>query len=382
MRKALKVIGMVLGIIVLTLLVVAVLVYVFVPQYPELSKNPQDGRWYRVSSEEMVCSDGSPYRALFKKGPGEGVLVYFAGGGVSINEETAAGDTYNKTEIDIDALANLTMNIGGIASDVEGSPFADWSVIMFPYATGDFHAGTGDFPYTDAEGNARMLHHHGYTNFRTAMDRVTELADLGDTEAVVVTGYSAGGFGAALLADDVFSDYFPDAERKTVLADAALLLYDGWRDVAEDVWQAPEHIAARLTTDNITLDSLAALREKWGGGVSILFDCSTRDGDLAKVQNYLDNGVMDVDEEQGDRFQAMLAEQIPLLKERADASLFIFDGLPWCDDPRSLTQHTIVATATAWLPLGERRVSVAQWLADAMAGEKYDVGLELVDKTY
>ena len=382
MRKALKVIGMALGIIVLALLVVAVLAYFFVLQYPELGENPQEGRWYRVSSEEMVCSDGSPYRALFKKGQGEGVLVYFAGGGVSINEETAAGDFYNKTEIGIDALANLTMNMGGVASDVEGSPFADWSVIMFPYATGDFHVGTGDFPYTDSEGNARVLHHHGYTNFRTTMDRVTELAGLEDAEAVVVTGYSAGGFGAALLADDVFSDYFPEAESRTVLVDAALLLYDGWRDVAESVWQAPEHIVGRLATDNITLDSLAALRESWEEDVSILFDCSTRDGDLAKNQNYLDNGVMEVDEEQGDRFQAMLAEQIPLLKERAGASLFIFDGLPWYDDPRNLTQHTIVATATAWLPLGEEQVSVAQWLADAVAGEKYDVGLELVNKTY
>lgn len=80
MRKALKIVGMVLGIIVLVLLVLAVLVYLFVLQYPELGESPRDDRWYRVSSEEMTCSDGSPYRALFKKGSGKGVLVYFAGG--------------------------------------------------------------------------------------------------------------------------------------------------------------------------------------------------------------------------------------------------------------------------------------------------------------
>ncbi len=75
-------------------------------------------------------------------------MVYFAGGGVSINEETARDDTYNTTEIFIDMLANVTMNMGGLASDVEGSPFENWSVILFPYATGDFHAGTA---------NSRML---------------------------------------------------------------------------------------------------------------------------------------------------------------------------------------------------------------------------------
>ena len=45
--------------------------------------------------------------------------------------------------------------MGGLASDVEGSPFENWSMILFPYATGDFHSGTGEFRYTDKDGNAR-----------------------------------------------------------------------------------------------------------------------------------------------------------------------------------------------------------------------------------
>ena len=378
MGKVLRVAGAVLGVIILILGVVAVLVYFLVLQYPELGDDPETGRWYRVSGPSMVCSEGSPYRALFKKGSGDGVLVYFAGGGVSINEETAAGDFYNKTEIGIDALANLAMNMGGIASEVEGNPFADWSVIAFPYATGDFHTGTGDYPYTDAGGRERVLRHHGYTNFRLVMDRVAERGGIADAEAVVVTGYSAGGFATALLANDVFSDYFPDAQSKTALVDAALLAYDGWRDVAENVWKAPEHIAERLVSDDIVLDSLLALRETWGDTVNILFDCSTRDGDLAKVQNYLDDGVMDVDEAQADEFEQLLVKRVPAYRERAGARVFIWDGLPWYDDPRDLTQHTIIATPTCILPLGAGGESVAQWLADAVAGDAYDVGLELL----
>ncbi len=380
MGKMLRVAGTVLGAIAVTLVVVAALVYFLVLQYPELGDDPETGRWYRVSDPEMVCSDGSPYRALFKKGSGEGVLVYFAGGGVSINEETAAGDFYNKSEIGIDALANLTMNMGGIASAVEGNPFADWSVIAFPYATGDFHAGTGDFPYTDAEGRERVLYHHGYTNFRLVMDRVAELGVMGDADAVVVAGYSAGGFASALLADDVFGDYFPAAESKTVLVDSSLLVYDDWRVVAENVWEAPGHIAERLASDDITLDCLVALRETRGDTVNILFDCSTRDGDLAKVQNYLDDGVMDVDETQADEFEQLLAERIPAYRERAGANVFIWDGLPWYDDPSDLTQHTIIATPTCFLPLGANGESIAQWLADAVAGNAYDVGLELLEQ--
>lgn len=34
--------------------------------------------------------------------------------------------------------------MGGLASDVEGSPFENWNRIRVPYATGDFHAGAGE----------------------------------------------------------------------------------------------------------------------------------------------------------------------------------------------------------------------------------------------
>lgn len=210
------------------------------------------------------------------------------------------------------------------------------------------------------------------------MDLIKERVDLSGTEAVVVTGYSAGGFGAALLAQDVFGDYFPHAASKTVLVDGALLTYDGWQEVAEDIWHAPTEIVGRLTTDNIVLDGLTALHGEWGDAANILFTCTTRDGDLAKVQHYLDDGVMEVDEVQADEFQQMLGKEVPLLRERANAHVFIWNDLPWYDDPRDLTQHTIIPTAAVFLPLGEAQISVAQWLADAVEGKLCDVGLELI----
>ena len=172
------------------------------------------------------------YRAFFKKGSENKVMVYFAGGGVSINEETARDDTYNTKDIRMDMLANITMNMGGLASEVEGSPFENWSIILFPYATGDFHAGAGELRYTDHDGKEKILYHNGYVNYTQTMQKITELADMKEPEAVVVTGYSAGGFAAALLSDDIFTNYFPDAESKNVLVDASLLLHDDWESIA------------------------------------------------------------------------------------------------------------------------------------------------------
>lgn len=381
MKKVLKMIGKILGIILLVILVIGIIVYAFVLQYPKLKDDPKIGKWYRVTTSEMKTSEGDKYRALFKKGSENKVLIYFAGGGVSFNEDMAREDTYNTKEVAIDMLANLTMNMGGIASDVEGSPFEDWSIILFPYATGDFHAGTGEFHYTDTDGKEKILYHNGYVNYTETMKKVMEQAGINDADTVLVTGYSAGGFGAALLADDVFTNYFPDAKSKNVLVDASLLLNNNWHSIVTDVWQTPKEISNKLVSNNLTLDCFASLHKKYGDDIHLLFDCSTRDGDLAKVQNYFDDGIMDVDEKQADEFQQILKEAIPEFKE-AGVSLFIWDGVPWYDDPRNMTAHTIIATPAVWIPFEEQKKSVAEWLTDAIEGKMSDYGVELIDKKY
>lgn len=378
MKKALKIIGAILAVI----LLIGVGVYMFVLQYPKLKENPKVDKWYRVTSKEMKSSDGSDYRAFFKKGSENKVLVYFAGGGVSINAETAKEDMYNKKMVGIDMLANVTMNMGGLATAAEGNLFKDWTVIMFPYATGDFHAGTSEFKYTDNNGNEQTLYHYGYKNYRAVMKIVMERAGIDNPEAVVVTGYSAGGGGASLLANDVFTNYFPNAKSKTVLIDAMLLLNDDWKSIATDVWETPKEISNRINTDNLVLDSLVALHKDFGNGVNILFDSSTRDGDLAKVQNYFDTGVLDVDERKADKYQQTLKENITKFKEQAGAYVFIWDGLPWYDDPRNLTMHTIIATPYVWQEFADSGKSVGEWLNDAVNGKLVDYGLDLLDKTY
>lgn len=377
MKKALKIIGIILMI----LIIMASLVYFLILRYPNLKKNPAGGKWYRVAAREMKDSEGHGYHAFFKKGSENKVLIYFAGGGVSINEEMARDDTYNTKMVWPDMLANVTMNMGGLASKVEGSPFDNWSVILFPYATGDFHAGTGEFHYTDKDGKEKILYHNGYVNYTEAMGKVTELAGIHNPDAVVVTGYSAGGFGAALLADDIFTNYFPNSVSKNVLVDASLLLHNDWHTIATDVWHTPKEISDKLRGNNLTLDCLTALHEKYGDDIHLLFDCSTRDGDLAKVQNYLDTGVMDVSEKEADIYQQILKDTIPQFKE-IGVSLFLWDGVAWYDDPRNMTAHTIIATPAVWLPFEEQKQSVAGWLIDAVNGELKDYGLDLVNKQY
>lgn len=371
----------VIGIILLILVIIALSIYFFVLQYPEIKENPKINKWYRVSDKEMKDSEGNKYHALFKKGSENNVLIYFAGGGVSVNEETAKDDTYNTKLVKPDYLANITMNMGGLASDIEGSPFKNWTLILFPYATGDFHSGTGEFKYIDTDGKEKILYHNGYNNYTLAMKEIVDKAGIDNPDKMVVTGYSAGGFATALLSDDIYTNYFPNAKSKNVLVDASLLLNDDWHNIATNVWQTPKSISDKLTTNNLTLDCLKALNEKYGDDIHLLFTSSTRDGDLAKVQNYFDTGVMDVNEERGDVYQQILKDTIPEFKE-ANVSLFIWDGLSWYNDPRNLTAHTIIATPAVWLPFEEQKKSITEWLNDSINGELTDYGLDLVNKEY
>lgn len=377
MKKVFKI----FGIILLVILMIALCIYFFVLQYPEIKENPKINKWYRVSDKAMKDSEGNSYHALFKKGSENNVLIYFAGGGVSVNEETAKDDTYNTKEVKPDYLANVTMNMGGLASDIEGSPFKNWSIILFPYATGDFHAGTGEFKYIDKDGKEKTLYHNGYNNYTLAMKEILEKSEIGNPDKVVVTGYSAGGFSTALLSDDIYTNYFPNAKSKNVLVDAALLLNDDWHSIATNVWKTPQSISDKLTTNNLTLDCLKVLNEKYGDDIHLLFDSSTRDGDLAKVQNYFDTGVMEVNEERGDIYQKILKDTIPELK-KANVSLFIWDGVGWYDDTRNLTAHTIIATPAVWLPFEEQKKSIAEWLNEAVDGKLTNYGLDLINKEY
>lgn len=377
MIKALKIIGIIIAVILLIL----ICVYLFVLQYPKLKKNPKIGKLYRITGKDMLCSDGSRYKAFFRKGTENKVLIYFAGGGVSINAETAKEDMYIRRVAPIDTFANRMMNDGGLASPVADNPFRNWTVIALPYATGDFHAGTNDFAYTDKAGNPQTLYHHGYTNYTAVMKKALALGGIINPESVLVTGYSAGAGGASLLASDVFTNYFPNAKSKTVLVDSMLLLMDDWHDISADVWKSPPEIVDRLKTDNLVLDSLTALRAEFGDEVTILFDCSTRDGELTKAQSLFDTGKPEVDEGKGDLFQQRLRESIQAFKA-IGAYLYIWDGLKWYDDPRNLTMHTIIVTPDVYSDPAGIGISAAEWAYHATNGDMQDCGLDLVDKVY
>ena len=93
MKKVLKVIGIIFGIIVVIgILIFILLKNTFLMSHPELKGEPEVNKWYRITPKDAKSSDGSEWHGIFKLGKDKNkVIVYFFGGGVSITPETSEG---------------------------------------------------------------------------------------------------------------------------------------------------------------------------------------------------------------------------------------------------------------------------------------------------
>ncbi len=375
-KKSKRHIGKTILIVVLALLLIAAVLAAVIlgktvlVKHPELKGEPEIGKWYRITPAGTKSSDGSEWHGLIRLGTENKVVVYFFGGGASINGYTSErGKEFFATTASVqDFVAS-----GGIGSSAEENPFRDWTFLVLPYASGDFHSGTGEYHYTDG-GKEKIVYHNGYNNYSAFMDAAKPY--VGEPDTLLVTGFSAGGFATSLLADDVI-DRFPSAENITVCVDSSLLLYDGWHETAVDLWQSPEEISDRLTTDNIVLDSLTALYEKRGDSVKILFDCSYRDDTLMQYQSFIHTGKMDKTKALGDQFQADLFKMVAGLQENIPGvGIFIWN---YGEDPETHnTQHTILSSNV--FDKLEDGVSVADWVYAAVNGDVESHGLALLER--
>ena len=343
---------------------------------PELKENPEIGKWYRITPENAKSSNGSEWHGLFKLGKEKDkVIVYFFGGGVSITPETSEGGTKFYA---VDMTAQDFIVEGGIGSKNTENPFKDWTFIVVPYASGDFHTGTGEYHYKDSNGKEKVVYHNGYNNYSLLMKEVQEYVDFDKVDTLLVTGFSAGGFATSLLSDDVIN-YFPNTDNITVAVDSSLLLYDNWHKSATELWESPKEISDRLTGNNIVLDSLIALHNKRGNSVKILFDCSVRDDTLQQYQSYIDKGKMEKSKENGDKFQKDLKQMVNDLQTNIDGvGIYIWEYA--IDGKTKNTQHTIISSNVFDKLEGNK--SVADWIYDSINGNVKTYGLELLDRNY
>ena len=355
---------------------------------PQLEGEPEVGKWYVIEIDDAVSSDGSKWQGYFRKGSENKVVLYFYGGGFSVNNYTAArsmdveGGFYNprmNTGLNVMTYAIKEWGIGNSAQD---NIFKDWTFIGVPYCNGDFHAGTNMVEYTALDGSTKTIHYEGYNNYRKLVTTILNYID-DSPEQLLITGSSAGGFGAAILADDAI-ELFNNPQDVTVLVDSSLLINENWHEIMVDEWNSPKAFSDVVTSDNITLDSLVALHNK-RSNVKILFDCSIRDYNLSMAQRFFDEGSqkdmsLTIGKAEGDRFQQLLKNMVADMQEQIPGcGIYIWDEEMQADG--HLTVHTATGTKI-YFDSKSRNPSIAQWLENAINGNVESFGLELLDRDY
>ncbi len=195
------------------------------------------GSWTWVDVPDALCRDGSPTGFGVRLNPdSDKLFLYFEGGGACFN---ALSCSLNPSSYGAASFAGFSVG-GGQAgifdASNEDNPLRDWNAVYIPYCTGDVHAGDAtdaDVPGLTAPKGQSFV---GYRNVGLYLERI--VPTFRNVSKVLVTGSSAGGFGATYNFDRIAQAFCPTPavlidDSGPAMSDAYLApcLQTRWREV-------------------------------------------------------------------------------------------------------------------------------------------------------
>ncbi len=343
---------------------------------------------YKFYPEGALCSDGSRYHALFRKGNKNNLLIVLDGGGLCFDRFSAAypsGDEFVEGSLSFydawckpskNAYARLSM----FHERCRKSPFYDWTLLYIPYATGDFHGGAGDFTYTDLQGNEKIFHAYGNINVHKCIDFIRQF--IPEPDRLTVLGCSAGGFGTAFIGNDILN-CFPNCKDCACIVDGAAFEMD-YKECAETLWQCPPSILAQIRSDNIVADGLEYLYEHQKDRVRIGYVISIKDFALTRYQRYLDTRKdMDWPPEATERIHRLISDTIRRLSASIpEFSYFLYDYNFNDIKGRPVEFNGATSHCCLWVPefmrFTREGCSGLDWVNNVLEGKTTQIGKDLM----
>ena len=195
--------------------------------------------WTWIDVPEAKCRDGSSTGIGVRMHPGATQLaIYLEGGGACFHDASCAiNDVLQSwSQTDFNAWVAATGSAGIFDTTRDDNPLRGWNMVYVPYCTGDVHAGARE--HVDVPGAAAPKDQMfvGYTNIGYYLRRL--VPTFAGASHVLVTGISAGGFGAALNYDRIAQAFC--GARVTLVDDSgppmsdqylAPCLQQRWRDL-------------------------------------------------------------------------------------------------------------------------------------------------------
>jgi len=173
------------------------------PGQPQTSSNA----WQWVSIEGMKCRDGSDTGIGVRTNANSDKLaIYLEGGGDCFNKWSCDNNPNHVSQADFEGPEKIGQfgQSGIFASSNPQNPLKDWNFVFVPYCSGDLHAGN-DTSVDVPDGGPTRQYMNGAGNIAAMLRHVTET--FPQPKQVLLTGSSAGGFGASLNYDRVATAY-------------------------------------------------------------------------------------------------------------------------------------------------------------------------------
>jgi hypothetical protein len=178
----------------------------------------QTASWEWQSVRGTKCRDGSETGYFLKRRPFDrNLVIYLEGGGACFNGLTCLSNPKS--------VGDQYPGQNGIFQERDDNPVNGWNFVHVPYCSGDIFAGSQE--NVQVPGVLGRQHFVGYRNMLRILDQVK--AQLPELENVLVTGVSAGGFGAIF--------HYPTAKERWPDSNVVLLNDSGIP--LEDEWLAP-----------------------------------------------------------------------------------------------------------------------------------------------
>ncbi|HVU02355.1 MAG TPA: pectin acetylesterase-family hydrolase [Polyangiaceae bacterium] len=178
-----------------------------------LSPPPPAG-WTYFPIDGAQCRDGSSFGIYVRFGTAPKLMMYLEGGGActdagfcNYNPPNANMAIVGTGETVLGSAGGLVASrqqpgvyTGGVLQGIfddanEKNPYQGWSQVYVPYCTGDVHFGSN--PSATVPGVPTPQHFVGYSNMQKIVGHVVPTFQ-GKVDRVILTGASAGSFGAAL----------------------------------------------------------------------------------------------------------------------------------------------------------------------------------------
>lgn len=158
--------------------------------------------WTWVDFADSACDDGTPTGIGVRLTDSKNLVVFLNGGGACWDYNTCALlNTSAHGPFGAAQFAQFTkQNLSdSIFSTDPASPIADWNMVFIPYCTGDVHSGDNVVTYMGQNGATKKIFHKGHANILAFFKRLA--ATVPSPDNLIISGSSAGGFGAAINYD-------------------------------------------------------------------------------------------------------------------------------------------------------------------------------------